>query len=194
MTDKPYGLVLIGGQSTRMGQDKSVLDYHGQPQRDHLTTMLADYCTSVFWSVNAEQAIELAKQQTPLIVDAQPEAGPLGGILLALETHPDRAWLVVACDLPLLTGQTLTALLAGRDTRHPATAFWDTDHSGPEPLVSLWEPTVLPLLRDFFGNGQRSPRRFLQQHAGTLLTAPDLRELTNANDPEARAALKPPPA
>ncbi|MBC8151852.1 MAG: NTP transferase domain-containing protein [Bacteroidetes bacterium] len=187
--DNPYGLVLMGGRSTRMGEDKSQLDYHGQPQRDYLTALLAEYCPAVFWSVNAEQAVELTDYQSRLIVDSQPEAGPLGGILSAMAAHPDRAWLVVACDLPLLTRQTLTALLAGRDDSRPATAFWDADHRGPEPLVSLWEPMALPLLYDFFGTGQRSPRRFLAQHAGPLLTAPDVRELTNVNDPGTLAGV-----
>lgn len=188
--DKPCGLVLMGGRSTRMGQDKSRLNYHGLPQRDYLTALLADYCAAVFWSVNPDQVAELTDCQVQLIVDSHPEPGPLAGILSALEACPERAWLVVACDLPLLTHQTLTALVAGRDTRRPATVFWDSDHSGPEPLVSIWEPTALPLLRVFVGMGQRSPRRFLQQYTRHWLTAPDAGELTNVNDPDAFAAVK----
>lgn len=184
-----YGLVLIGGRSTRMGQDKSQLDYHGRPQREYLTDWLTGYCGAVFWSVNTGQAA-VAAHGSRLIVDQYPEAGPLGGILSAMETHPTQAWLVVACDLPLLTGRTLAALLDGRDTRQPATAFWDADHSSPEPLVSLWEPTALPLLRSFFRAGQRSPRRFLGQYAGQLLTPPDSDELLNVNDPLTYAAIK----
>ena len=116
--------------------------------------------------------------------------GPLVGILSAMAAQPGRAWLVVACDLPLLTRLTLDTLIAGRDASQPATAFWDADGSGPEPLVSLWEPSAGPLLLDFFRAGQRSPRRFLAQYAGTLLTPPDSRELTNVNDPATYSDLK----
>lgn len=186
----PYGLVLMGGRSMRMGQDKSSLDYHGQPQRDYLTELLASLCPAVFWSVNDNQTLELTPHQSQLITDRDPDAGPLGGILSALESYPAAAWLVVACDLPLLTRQTLTALLAGRDSHYPATAFWDAKRSGPEPLVSLWEPTALPLLSAFFADGQRSPRRFLQQYAGPLLTPPYAGELLNVNDPVGRDAIR----
>lgn len=190
MMAKPCGLVLMGGRSTRMGQDKSRLNYHGQPQRDYLTALLTDYCAAVYWSVNPGQAPELVDYQKHLIVDAHPEPGPMAGIMSAMEACPEQAWLVVACDLPLLTHQTLTALIAGRDATRPATAFWDNDRSGPEPLVSIWEPTALPLLHDFVQAGQRSPRQFLRQYAGPLLTAPDAAELTNVNDPATFALVK----
>ncbi len=190
MTADPIGLVLMGGRSTRMGTDKSRLDYHGKPQREYLTDLLTTYCSTVYWSVNADQATELIDQPDRLIVDRYPDAGPLGGMLSAMDAQPGRAWLVVACDLPLLTRLTLDALMAGRNGTQPATAFWDTDHSGPEPLVSLWEPSAESLLDTFRKSGQRSPRRFLAQYAGSLLTAPDIRELTNVNDPVVREAVK----
>ncbi len=190
MTADLTGLVLMGGRSTRMGEDKSQLNYHGQPQRDYLTELLTTYCSTVFWSVNAQQATALTDQSHRLIVDAYTDAGPLGGILSAMERHPGRAWLVVACDLPLLTRLTLDTLVVGRHQSQPATAFMDAAGTGPEPLVSLWEPSAASLLLDFFETGQRSPRRFLQQYAQSLLLSPDVRELTNVNDPVTRTEVK----
>lgn len=189
MTTDLTGLVLMGGRSTRMGTDKSRLDYHGKPQREYLTDLLTTYCSAVYWSVSAEQAAALP-DASHLIVDQYPNAGPLGGILSAMDAQPGRAWLVVACDLPLLTRLTLDALTAGRNVTQPATGFWDTDHRGPEPLVSLWEPSAGPLLYTFYQTGQHSTRHFLAQYAGSLLTAPDPRELTNVNDPVMREAVK----
>lgn len=176
------GLVLMGGQSHRMGQDKSGLAYHGKPQRDHLTDLLSPFCDRVIWSVNEPQHATLTYPDR--LLDLYPQSGPLGGILTAFATYPDAAFLVVPCDLPLLDEKTISTLMAGRNRAAPATAFWDGDHCGPEPLVSVWEPAAGPLLRSYFGQGHRSPRQFLRQHGAHLLNAPDVNAFRNANTPQ----------
>lgn len=165
-----------------MGQDKSGLDYHGKPQREHLTDLLLPLCQTVYWSVNEAQ--HKALTYSHLLLDAYPETGPLGGLLTAFDTYPDAAWLLVPCDLPHLTSGTLQTLLASRNPATLATAFWNADRTGPEPLVSLWEPSAGPIVRTWFGAGNRSPRRFLAQYATTLVDVPDVRVLVNVNDRE----------
>ncbi|MBO0933694.1 molybdenum cofactor guanylyltransferase [Fibrella aquatilis] len=175
-----YGLVLMGGQSRRMGRDKSGIVYHQKPQREHLTDLLAPLCERVYWSVNQSQFNQFTYSH--LLLDNQPDSGPLGGLVTAFQTYPNAAWLVVPCDLPNLDTPTLSALLMGRNPSAIATAFWDSDHRGPEPLVSLWEPTAGPLLTHFYQSGQRSPRRFLLDHNVHLLTAPGGRVFENVNE------------
>ncbi|MBO0951004.1 molybdenum cofactor guanylyltransferase [Fibrella forsythiae] len=175
-----YGLVLMGGRSTRMGTDKSALVYHGKPQREHLTDLLTPLCKRVCWSVNETQFARLAYSEK--LLDNYPETGPLGGLLTAFDTYPNVAWLVVPCDLPDLDSGTLQTLLANRNADKPATAFWDVDHAGPEPLVSLWEPSAGPLLHSWFQSGNRSPRRFLSTHAITCIDLPDAHAFGNVND------------
>ncbi len=184
------GLVLIGGRSLRMGQDKAQLVYHDKPQRDHLTELLRPYCQTVYWSVNAEQFDALRTSGMPLLLDVEnPRPGPLNGILAALNHDPAAAWLVVACDMPLLTDLSLRALVAGRNPASLATAFYDTDDRYPEPLLCIWEPASGPVVRDAFNNGMVSPRKLLMLHSAALLLAPDPRELTNVNSPAERNEL-----
>lgn len=175
-----YGLLLMGGQSTRMGQDKSALDYHGKPQREHLTEMLLQCCESVYWSVNEHQFSTL--DYNWMLLDKYPETGPLGGLLTALAAFPDVPWLIVPCDLPQLDSDTLQYLLSNRNPNTPVTAFWDADHTGAEPLVSLWEPSAGPMLGAWFRAGNRSPQRFLSTHPVTLIDVPDARVFDNVND------------
>ena len=118
---KLHGLILTGGRSTRMGQDKSQLIYHGKPQREHLTELLTPYCEVVFWSVNADQAVESTAANQPVVVDRFDFPGPLNGILSSFAHDPSAAWLVVACDMPLLTTRSLDALLRGRNPAKRAT-------------------------------------------------------------------------
>ena len=175
-----YGLVLIGGQSTRMGRDKSGLVYHQKPQREHLTDLLAPLCETIYWSVNQGQFNQL--NYSHLLLDLAPQTGPLGGLVTAFQTHPNAPFLVVPCDLPNLDTPTLLTLLQGRNASAIATAFWDSEHRGPEPLVSIWEPTTGPLLTRFYQSGQRSPRRFLTENGVHLLEPPGGGVFENVNE------------
>ncbi|QJD81359.1 NTP transferase domain-containing protein [Spirosoma rhododendri] len=173
-----------------MGADKAGLVYHGKPQREHLTDLLRPYCQTVYWSVNAEQFDALQQSPVPLLLDVEnPRPGPLNGILAALNHDPASAWLIVACDMPLLTDRSLRALVAGRNPTCMATAFYDTDGQFPEPLLCIWEPASGPIVRDAFGRGMVSPRKLLMLNPTELLPAPDLRELTNINSPDERSEL-----
>ncbi len=187
--DTLNGLILAGGRSTRMGQDKSQLTYYGKPQRAHLTDLLIPFCDRVYWSVNADQAATLAGIEQPLVVDAFDWPGPLNGILSAFRLNPDVAWLVVACDMPLLTARSFEVLTKGRNRAKRATVFFDSDGALPEPLLGIYEPTFVPIINRAVANGQYSPRRLLQENDIQLLTAPDIQELTNVNDPAARMRL-----
>ena len=187
--NKLNGLILTGGRSTRMGQDKSRLLYHHKPQRDHLTDLLRPYCEAVFWSVNADQAAELLGSEQPLIVDAFDWPGPLNGILSAFRYYPTSAWFVVACDMPLLTVRSFDALTDGRNPAKVATVFYDSDSQLPEPLLGIYEPAFGLIMERAVAEGRYSPRQLLQHNEIQLLTAPDIRELTNINDPATRTRL-----
>jgi molybdenum cofactor guanylyltransferase len=177
------GLVLSGGKSTRMQTDKGNLDYHGQPQREHLYKLLGPHCQSVSVSCNQEQAAELAGK-LPVIEDRFLGLGPLGGILSAFQTAPDAAWLTVACDLPYLSAQTLHHLVQHRNPSKMATAFLDPQGEFPEPLITIWEPRSFPVLLQFLAQGYSCPRKALINSDVELLQAPEVKELRNVNYPE----------
>ena len=118
-----FGLVLAGGASTRMRTDKAALEYGGQPQLRRAFEMLSQVCAATFVSVRPDQRDDPARAGYPQIVDRQPGIGPIAGISAALLEHPKAAWLVLACDLPFLTEETLQNLIAHRDPHKIATAY-----------------------------------------------------------------------
>jgi molybdopterin-guanine dinucleotide biosynthesis protein A len=174
------GLIMAGGKSTRMGQDKSLIDYHGKPQREFLLELMAPLCKEVFISCGAVQ------EQTaglPVIHDKFLGIGPMAGLLSAFQQQPDAAWLCVACDLPYLSRLSLDNLIKYRDPTKMATAFLNGDAEHPEPLVTIWEPKAYPRLLLALSEGLTCPRKVLINSDVRLLQAPDERELINANDP-----------
>ena len=109
--------------------------------------------------------------------------GPAAGILSAQDAYPDAAWLVIACDLPLLDEATLRTLIAARDPSKDATAFTSRFDDLPEPLCALWEPSSHALLTQRHEAGSYCPRKALMQSNITLLPAPG-DALDNINTPE----------
>ncbi len=175
-----YGLVLAGGNSRRMGQDKARLEYHDVPQALWTARLLAARCDRVFFSCREDQ--DLGDDGVfPRIHDDIPGAGPLGGMLAAAASHPHVAWLVAACDLPCLTPQTLDQLLRGRTG--DATAFRGAQDGLPEPLFTIYEPAFIPLWQQAMAAGRRCPRKLLIKEAArvTLLTPHNPQALDNAN-------------
>ncbi len=180
-----YGLVLGGGRSTRMRQDKASLTYHGKPQTEHCLELLAPLCERAFLSCRTDQAQQPGFLGLPQIHDAFLDIGPMGGILSALKAYPEAAFLVIACDLPLLDAPTLTALVNARDPARMATTFKGAQKDLPEPLCAIYEPSAYPRLLQFLGEGVECPRKVLLNSNAAIFPAPNPGSLVNANDPEA---------
>jgi molybdopterin-guanine dinucleotide biosynthesis protein A len=188
-----YGLILAGGSSSRMRQDKAALQYAGVTQLDRAFELAGRHVPKVFVSVRASQITDPARAQKPMIVDSIAGEGPIVGIRSALAAYPNVGWLVLACDLPFLSDAALSQLLRERDATALATAYRSAHDGLPEPLCAIWEPAAAAALAAYDAGGGRCPRKFLIRHAAPLLEPLDKRALDNVNTPEeyahARAVL-----
>ena len=93
-------------------------------------------------------------------------------LLAAHSAHPQAAWLVVACDLPLLNDMALEALIRARDGRHAAIGYRSGHDDLPEPLCTLWEPAALERLEQQVRAGRNGLRDTLSKVDMLLLPAP----------------------
>jgi molybdopterin-guanine dinucleotide biosynthesis protein A len=177
------GLVLAGGKSERMGYDKGAVKWFGKEQRYHVADMLRPLSAEVFISCRADQKAQINSDYTAL-QDTFTGLGPFGAILSAFREQPDKAWLVVACDLPLLETETFKFLIGQRKSSALATAFNSPDNKFPEPLITIWEPKSYPVLLSFLAQGYSCPRKVLINSDVHLLQAPDSAALTNVNTPD----------
>jgi molybdopterin-guanine dinucleotide biosynthesis protein A len=185
MTAAPvFGLLLAGGRSRRMRQDKATLAYAGRSQLARALELLSPRVDRCFVSVRADQRGDPQRAAYELIEDLQPDLGPIGGIQAALHAHPDRAWLVLACDLPFLQAPTLDHLLARREPARLATAYRSSHDGLPEPLCAIFEPAALEAVDRWIAQGQRCPRALLGTLDTRLLDPPDPHALDNINTPE----------
>lgn len=187
--NKPlYGLVLAGGQSRRMGQDKALLVRDGRSQLSHVAGLLDAHTDKLFVSARRDQQADPERNRFETIIDKYDEIGPLAGILSALEDHPDCNWLVVACDLPNIDDETLDFLVAHHDTGKPFTAYRSSYDDLPEPLCAIYTSGCAEIIRRFVEEGITCPRKILIRSDTSLLQQPNPTALDNINTPEDLAA------
>lgn len=187
-----WGLVLAGGRSRRMGRDKALLRRDGATQLERAVHLLERHLEPVFVSARADQADEAERRRFRQIIDRHEAMGPMAGILSALETYPDVAWLVLACDLPNADDATIAYLLENRGRTEAFTAFASSHDGLPEPLCAVYRPCGLPILKSFVDAGVVCPRKILIRSASKLLEQPNPVALDNVNTPEdlARAGME----
>jgi molybdenum cofactor guanylyltransferase len=183
-------LILVGGKSQRMGVDKSQLNYHGVPQRQFLANILRGVNVEPHYSIRAEQKGDFTENDH-LIPDSFLDLGPMGAILSAFRANPNTAWLVVACDLPLLDARTLAFLIANRRPSAVATAFRspESKEGFPEPVIAIYEPKAYPQMLQFLAQGISCPRKFLINSDTHLIDAPRSETLRNVNTPTEKAEI-----
>jgi molybdopterin-guanine dinucleotide biosynthesis protein A len=103
------GIVLAGGKSSRMGRDKAMLEYKGQPLLQHMLSLLRiTGLSDIFVSGNIPGY--------PCIEDLSPASGPVEGIMSVINQKPGYAgYLFIPVDMPLLTARSLKILLSQKE-------------------------------------------------------------------------------
>lgn len=179
-----FGLVLAGGESRRMGQDKATLRRAGQSQLAYVVELLDGLVERVFVSTRADQKGDTERSRFEQIVDRYEDLGPVAGILSAMDEYPDVDWLVLACDLPNVDTPTLTHLLQKRSPDKPFSAYSSSYDGLPEPLCAVYRAASSDIVRGFVADGMYCPRKMLIRSDTLLLEQPDPVALDNVNTPE----------
>lgn len=169
--------VLAGGKSSRMGRDKALLEFEGEP--------LIARALRTLRLITPEVAIAggdagLARY-APVVEDLYPGQGPLGGIVSALG-QSERAWsLFLAVDMPFVDEGTLRGVLSGIG---PEVQGVLAEYAGvTQPLCAVYARAALPVLRRELEAGNRRVRAAIEAtgHASTWLAPTDV--FANLNTP-----------
>lgn len=182
------GAVLAGGASSRMGRDKARIAWRGEPLAARVARALAECVERVRIVLRPDTEAPLALER---IDDRRAERGPIVGIEAALAACQASAVLVAACDLPEIEPRLLLALLALCPVEDGPDAIVPCGPKGPEPLLAIYHPRLLPALRERIQRGDLSLQRLVASHGVLLVPERDLRvfdpelaSFRNVNRPE----------
>jgi molybdopterin-guanine dinucleotide biosynthesis protein MobB len=168
-----YGGLLIGGNSSRMGTPKQLLQVGGRPlaeiAADALSAGLGTERTVVLGTGVLPEAL-LALTRLP---DSPGLAGPAAGLIAAHRWAPEAAWIVAACDHPWLRPKHIDWLASQRQPGRQAVIPKQRD-GHPCPTLALYEPQALEYLeRQARVKGERNARpSALLGLPGTLVLEP----------------------
>jgi molybdopterin-guanine dinucleotide biosynthesis protein A len=151
-------VVLAGGLSKRLGLDKSQLEFEGEWLLQRILKQLATLSDNPLVVSNDQQ--KLACLQVPVVPDARPGMGPLGGIYSGLQAMRHERGLFVACDMPLLNLQLIqymVQLSPAFDVVIPRVG------DETEPLHAVYSKACLHPMADLMDGGQRRVIHFFDR-------------------------------
>ena len=197
-------IVLAGGRSSRMGQDKALLPIQGVPLLRLVCGIASALCDPVYvvtpWPERYQKLLPPNFQfirEVPLpgestgdvtssasIVTLPLPPGPLVGFAQGLAQVQTDWVLLLACDLPRLRVEVLQDWAAALDSVEEEAIALLTHHAkGWEPLCGFYRYRCLPLLTEYINQGGRDFQRWLDQYSVQLLPLPDAQMLFNCNTP-----------
>lgn len=160
MNEDISGVVLAGGQSRRLGQDKTVLYLHDSLDGQNLLNRAAALLSTLVNPVRiaCRQGQTRSVEGCDTIFDEGDNLGPFGGVLSALRSSGGPVF-ALSCDLPFMDAQCLQKLLTLRE-RHVRpdtlmTTFLQVETGFVEALVAIYEYAALPRFERALREGVR---------------------------------------
>ncbi len=145
------GIILAGGDSRRMGDDKALAIYRGERLLEAVSRAIAPAVSEVLIVGPERPTLTL---QARYIVDAFPGEGPLGGLISGLRSSADTLAFVVGCDMPNVSPALFDRLVTAWN---PGDGAVVAEIGGRlQPLQAVYATGELPLLESVFASGGRS--------------------------------------
>lgn len=129
MIDKITGIILAGGKSSRMGRDKSFIEFSGRPLIEALIDKLSVLFRDLVIITNKPDCYK--QYGLKIYTDKVKDRGPLGGIYTALAVSGQMYNFIVACDMPFVNLDLINYMISNKE--------------GNDCIIPQWEGKVEPL-------------------------------------------------
>lgn len=156
MIDDCTAIILAGGDSRRMGQDKATLEFSGQPLiQAAIGTMQRLFPVTIISVREPRPEIKL-----PQVCDLQADGGPLTGLVSALAQITTPWAFVVGCDMPFVSSALVEQMAAHRAQYQAVVPVVD---GCLQPLAAFYSTSCIPLMRASLSLGDKSLLGALKQ-------------------------------
>jgi molybdopterin-guanine dinucleotide biosynthesis protein A len=180
------GLVLSGGSSRRMGEDKAMLFFEGQRLVSHVVSALESVCQQILVISQPQQ--DLSFLGKTVVHDMIPGYGALMGLYTGLKNAPTDRVLAVACDMPFLQPKLLEHLIHV-DLKADVVVPKIDGHF--EPLLAIYSKNCLGPIEDMIDRSQKCVYDFYPKvrvreisQKELRIFDPELKSLINFNTPQ----------
>jgi molybdopterin-guanine dinucleotide biosynthesis protein A len=170
-------VIMAGGGSIRMGQDKSMLPIDGQPMIKYIVDQLRPHFSQILISSNDVSRYNIAGAE--VIPDEVAGRGPLGGIASALKASANELNFVIACDIPQVDIDLMKMLL--RESRKFDAVIPRTGQSKYEPLFAVYKKSALKTIEEALLSGNNRIIDALGSSKVKYIDLNDVLQLKNLN-------------
>lgn len=166
------GVILCGGQSSRMGSDKGLLMLNDKTWTQKAIDILSNFQVPIGISVNKSQHqcySSIFPTDTLIPDDPSPQLhGPLCGLLSVHLKYPEEDLLVLACDMPLIDTELIKELFMKYNTE-TADAFIFINDGEPEPMPGIYRSKGLAYVHQLHSTNQlpRHSMKYMLEHIST---------------------------
>ncbi len=156
-SEKQHSCILLcGGQSRRMGQDKGSMIIHDKPMINHILSTLNSEINEVIIVLNNKQRIDKYKNfikkedydfKISFVEDEIKNIGPISGILTGLKHITSNYALILPCDSPYVTNNLIRNIFNEIDSNYQAIVpYHDNENKlkTSEPLHSIYNKNIIP--------------------------------------------------
>lgn len=157
------GIVLAGGMSSRMGQDKSLMVFNGKPLVQHAVDTLKTICRQVVISSNRPEYAFTGCEVWPDEIEIQ---APIAGIYTCIRRSATERNIILSCDMPLVDSRLFDYLIT-LDTGFDA--IIPVHGRGMEPLCGVYNKTAVPALAANIAEKQFGMQQFIRNTASRLI-------------------------
>lgn len=174
------GFILVGGRSSRMGTDKSRLQFGGQTSVERIAAELRTVTSRISLVGPGAAGFD---PDLRIIPDTHQQWGALGGIHAALGAGVSAWALIVACDLPFVTRELCSRLLTLIRPESPDAIVPIQPDGRPQPLCALYrrEP-CWPEAERLIAAGEHTPRALLANVKTRWVVPEELSDLPGAEN------------
>lgn len=173
---KTTAVILAGGKSARLGQDKALLEFEGKSLIQRVFDTLKPIFKKIYIITNNKDRFLFL--DSPVVSDIYPNNGPMGGIYTGL-FYSKSPVFAVACDMPFLD-PAIVQFLDKRLQNCDAAVFRSPE--GVHPLHACYSQSVLSTMKDCLIHGDVKMVNFLDKVKTLEINVDKIRSL----DPHGR--------
>ena len=167
-TSNITGIILAGGKSSRMGEDKALKKFNNLALIEYTIKKIQPQVNSIIINANQNQK-EYQQFGYPLIADINPDRlGPLSGIYSSLQKIATDWGFFSACDTPYLPKDVVAGLFHEAQLQHKLIAVVETNKK-LQPLVLLVHKKLSYSLKKFISSGGRKTQQWILQQQPAII-------------------------
>ncbi len=136
------GIILSGGKSSRMGEDKGLLNFNGKRLVEYSIELLKPICSEILISTNQAGYEQFG---FPIVADNYLDCGPIGGLEASLLRAKNEWCIVVSCDTPFLERDFLMKMVSEIKLQD---CIIPMHNNGIEPLAGIYSKKLATFFRD----------------------------------------------